>query len=422
MKSVLLSAVIAALCLGTAPLAAQVVNETDRETGLTVHYLTDDQHINTIGYPTCRTWSSDGRFVFIESTRPRPDGTSKPLERQILKIEAATGQTTHMAILDVENTAKYGDAHIRASSQYHFDYAPNADVMVYYDMTGHNMYLMDVSSGRSGLILHEHEGTIGDPPAITPDGTRVVYYVFYPSTPNRFLGPMTSVIFSLNVNPETLEAKGEPRIITAYPGRMVEAYKDKLRNGVVVNHCQVNPIDHDHFCYAHEFGGARPDGTLTMTRTWQNRNGIDSPVYRPKEGEWQTHEVIGPLGKCLYFVENRGVSAVDFETGQKRRVYDKDKYQAIHISISPDEKWIAADTWDGEPDKDGCFHGGILLIETATGKSKLLCECLAGRGHPRHPHPNFSSDGKRIAFTTAVGPDRSRVAYVDISDIINNWD
>jgi len=193
-----------------------------KEWNLEIHYVTSEPCLNTIAYPTCRTWTADGKCLFIESTRPRPDGTQVPHERQLLKINIETGEAAHLATLEVEDTKQYGVGQVGASSQYHTDYAPEANVLVYYDMTGHNMYLLDVATGRSNRILHEPEGTIGDPPAITPDGTRVVYYVLYRSIANRFLSNVTSVIFALDVDPKTLEAVAEPKIVTAYAGRVVE--------------------------------------------------------------------------------------------------------------------------------------------------------------------------------------------------------
>lgn len=397
----------------------------DKETGVKVHYVTSEPCANTIAYPTCHTWSRDGKSMFIESNRPRPDGTKPPIERQLLRVDVETGEAKHLASLEVENTEPYGDAHIRTSTQYHFDYAPEADILVYYDMTGHNMYLMDASTGRRERILHEPEGTIGDPPAITRDGRRVVYYVIFPATPNRFLGSGTSVIFALDLDPKTLKATGEPRIITAYPGRALTGpAAQKFTRGQLINHCQVNPTNPDHYCYAHEFGGVKPDGSLTLTRTWENFEGIDRPVYRAEPGDWQTHEAIGPKGKCLYFVENWGIAAVDFATREKRVIYQPGEkgHRAWHITVSPDEKWIAADVVaDGEADADGLFPSGILLVETATGRSKLLCHIPRGASHPRHPHPNFSHDGTKIAFVVPEGKDNCQVAYVEIGEVVGGW-
>lgn len=400
--------------------------ETDKETGVVLHYVTSQPCMNTIGYPTCHTWSRDGEHLFIESGRPRPDGTRPPIERQLLKLNIETGEAVHLASLEVEDTQSYGQAHMRTSTQYHADYAPEADVLVYYDMTGHNMYLMDAATGRRERILHESEGTIGDPPAITPDGKRVVYHVFFPSIANRFMSAVTSVIFSLDVDPKTLKAVSEPKIITVYPGRTVQGpAAEKFTKGIQVNHSQVNPTNPDHYCYAHEFGGMNTDGSLVLTRTWDNLDGIDRPVCRLKPGEWHTHEVIGPKGKALYFVENWGVASVDFETREKRTVYKPPTEtgpRAWHITVSPDEKWIAADmVADGDADADGNYHSGIVLIENATGKSKVLCHIPRGKSHPRHPHPNFSPDGKRIAFVVPDGKENSQVAYVDIADVIARW-
>jgi len=133
--------------------------------------------------------------------------------------------------------------------------------------------------------------------------------------------------------------------------------------------------------------------------------------------------VIGPLGTSLYFVENWHVSAVDFATYQKRQICEDSALRPSHITVSPDEKRIAADMWGGkEPLDDGLFHSGVLLIEAATGKIEVLCRFPRGQGHPRHPHPNFSPDGTKIAFVVADGPDTSQVAFVDVSDVIENWE
>jgi hypothetical protein len=392
-----------------------------KELKLEIHYVTHEPCLNTIAYPTCHTWSADGKWLFIESTRPRPDGIiGHKNERQLLKVNIETGETVHLATLEVEDTKQYGEGQVGASSQYHTDYAPEANVLLYYDMTGHNMYLMDVATGRSNRILHEPEGTIGDPPSITPDGKRVVYYVLFRALPNRFLGGVISVIFALDVDPATLQPTGEPKVITAWPSRLDPAVAHRGPNGVIVNHSQVNPKDHDHYCYAHEFGGARTDGSLLLTRCWENRHGIDRPLDIPTDLQGQTHEVIGPLGTSLYFVENWHVSAVDFATYQKRRICEDSPLRPSHITVSPDEKWIAADKWGGdEPAEDGLLHSGIILIETATGDTQLICEFLRGASHPRHPHPSFSPDGTRIAFVVSDGPETSQVAWVDVGGIVS---
>jgi len=412
-----------AALLPTTCVAGGVRTQTDPETGAVTTFVTSSDSSNTIAYPTCHTWSSDGRWLFIESNRPRPDGAKVPIERQLLKVSAESGEVVNLARMEVEDTKQYGAAQFGCSSQYHFDFAPKANVLVYYDMTGHNMYLVDVATGKSNRILHEPEGTIGDPPSISPDGTRVVYYVLFRSIANRFLGGCTSVIFALDVDPKTLEAIGTPKIITAYPGRLYPEDRQILPGGQLVNHCQINPTNKDHYCYAHQYMKVRPDGSADLSRCWENVDGVDRPVDVCKPGVWQTHEVIGPFGKTLYIVERWNIVSVDFASRTKRRIYENTEgHNPCHISVSPDEKWIVADMWNSnEADADGLYPSGLLLVSVETGKAKVICRFRRGNNHPAHPHPNFSPDGKMVAFVVADGKSTCQVAVVDISSVIAGW-
>lgn len=401
---------------------ADVQTKTGNETGLDIHYLTSGEHANTIAYPTCQTWTPDSKSLFVESSRPRPDGTKFPREFQLLKIDIATGVATHLASMEWEDPSQYGAAHIQHSTRFHFDYAPKANVIVYYDVSGHNLYLLDVATGRSNLLLHEPEGTIGDPPAITHDGKRVVYYVLYPSTPNRYFGSMNSVIFALDVDPVTLKPVGEPKVIVAYPERIIPNMQGPL--GVFVNHSQMNPKNPDHYIFSHHIVGIEFDGSPTLSRCWENIDGVSRPVFKHGSDEWYAHEVFGPKGRTLYMADTWRVSASDFGSGVKRVIYaNEEELNACHVTVSPDEKWIAADMWNSrEADTNGCYPSGIMLIEVVTGKAKVLCRIARADDHPRHPHPNFSPDGTKIAFVTAEGKTCSRVAWMDLSEVIRNWE
>lgn len=238
-----------------------------------------------------------------------------------LKVDIADGRVTHLATLEVEDTAKYGPAHLEISSQYHADYAPLADTLVYYDMTGHNMYLLGLDTGRRERILHEPEGTIGDPPSISPDGTRVV---------------------------------------TAFPGQKGPRYAEHEKDQVHINHCQINPANKDHTSYAHEFHGFGVDGSLLKTRCWQVM--ADGSGNRPtsggqRVGEGHTHEVFGPKGESLYYVDfsHRSVCAVDCATGEH-----------------------------GNP------MSSILLVDTQTGRQEVLCRFPREQAFPMDHCPSLN--------------------------------
>ncbi len=376
--------------------------------------ITSGRGISTTAYPTSRTWHRDGKRVFFESCQLDPDGNipmAGTWEIGLVNIETLENEPV-TTVLPEEEAALAHPAN--QPSSYHFDYAPDANVLIHYSSTAQSMHLVDVETRRSARIVHEPDGRINCPPSIFPDGTRAVYEVLYPITRNRFIGDLISVIFAIDLDPVKLEAVNEPWVVTAYPARLVESALYKMPMGVFVNHQQINPRDRNPFCYSHEFRGVKPDGSLELTRMWQNVEGIDKPVYRPKPGEHQTHEVFGPLGKLLYSADTNGVSAVDFATGERRMVYEYDgTHRPSHITVSPDEKWVVGDTYSsGEPDDD-CCGGGLILIEAATGRCEPLCTFPAGRRHPRHIHPNFSPDGRHVAFTVADGPG-SQVAVVEL--------
>lgn len=417
-------AFILAAGLLTCSAHAGTTTRVDKETGAVMHVVTDTPGTNTIGYPTCRTWSADGKSLFIESSQPRPDGTAVRGERQLLKVDIADGKVTHLATLDAEDVAQYGKAHRIISSQYHADYAPLANLIVYYDMTAHNLYLLDLDTGKRERILHEPEGTIGDPPSISMDGTRIAYYVIYPAVENRFFTDLNSVIFVLDVDPATLKPVSEPRVVVAFPGRKGSTYADNPNDRVHVDHCQINPCNKDHISYAHEFHGRNVDGSLLKTRLWQIMadGTANKPFCRQNPGEGHTHEMFGPKGKTVYFASIGYVFSVDFDSGEKTMVCDARKYGACHIAVSPDERWIAADMWLGEGnDEHGNPISGILLVDTKTGKQAVVCKFPRLQSHPGHPHPNFSPDGTKIAFTLADGPN-TQVAWVDVSEIMRDAD
>lgn len=379
-----------------------------------MNVITRGPRVHTTAYPTARTWHCDCRRVFVESCELEPDGTIAPAPTwRIDLVDVETHEVEPVTTVAPEDGVAYAHPAGQPSS-YDFDYAPEADVLIHYDSTAHNLYMVDVETRRSMKVHHEPDGRMHCPPSIAPDGTRAVFGVLYPAVRTRVIGDLISVIFAIDLDPVKLEACGEPRIVTAYPARLVESALYKMPMGVFVNHQQINPRDKDHFCYSHEFRGAKPDGSLELTRMWQNVGGLDKPVYVPKPGEHQTHEVFGPLGRSLYSADTNGVSAVDFATGERRMIYEYDgALRPSHISVSPDEKWIVGDRYTQQDCGDDCRGGGLILIEAASGKCELVCEFPAGSRHPRHIHPNFSPDGRHIAFTIADGP-YSQVAVTEV--------
>ncbi|MGC8861626.1 MAG: hypothetical protein ACP5R5_02500 [Armatimonadota bacterium] len=147
----------------------------DPETGLTVRYVTNAPCVNTLTYPTCRSWHRDSRRMFVECGRSRIEGGSNVLG-EILMIETETGQTKMLVSL-TEPDPPLPPNEYRRNSFYRFDYAPEANVLAYFDIQAHSFYLIDPDTGRSGCILKDDPGTIGNPPSVSPDGKKVAFTV-----------------------------------------------------------------------------------------------------------------------------------------------------------------------------------------------------------------------------------------------------
>ena len=75
------------------------LHESGQGNGITMHIVTDTPTINTIGYPTCKTWSRDSRSLFVESSRPRPDGTK-------IAFTLAAGPNSQVAYVDISGVMR----------------------------------------------------------------------------------------------------------------------------------------------------------------------------------------------------------------------------------------------------------------------------------------------------------------------------
>lgn len=370
-----------------------------------IHLITGGAFRHNHAYPTCRTWSADGTCIFVESDDP---GQGRSEGGSIKSIEIETGNTTILA---------------RTSNNcYGFDYSPGANTIVHIDSDGHSLCLMNLDTGRSAVIYEELEGTICAPPAISQNGTRVAYWCMFPSIANRFFDDHITTIMALDVDPAGCELVNPAWVVEAYLRRKTPQWKTDPKHGIHVNHPQINPVNKDHICYSHEMHGATQDGTPAMCRLWQVMADGDQNCYlvRQPAGLHFTHEVIAPDGRSLIFPYMHGVGQVDFGTFEKRSLYYNPDCCPGHLTVSPDLRWIAGDTWGEHYGTDGSRIQSIMMFDIQTRRCAHLCWIPMSKGHPGHPHPSFSPDGSKIAFTRLVD-DVPQVAYIDVKEVMQNW-
>ena len=399
---------------------------TDKVSGREVIFLTDGKYINSTQYPHNKAWLEDDKYVMFESIRPRPDGKPvtgnasdyRNIERQLLAADVETGDIYWLASLEVEDTAKYGKYHLAMSTQYHADYAPATNSVVYYDMTGHNLYMLSLNTGQRKLILNVPDGTIGDPPTITDDGTRVVMYIAYPGPDSGmlFTGRTTAAVY-LDIDPATNDMVGSLMPIYGWSHRKYPI-ESRPNNEINICHAVVNPVNKEEFSFCHGYNGYS-NGSIDCGRIWYGKtDGSLVQMANPTpQGHIFTHEIWGPKGKLIYYVDivsSGGISAVEPRTGRVKKLIENVSPRCLHISLSGDERRIVFDTQRATPVDENLNHlEDVVLFDVLTGKTEILANQMEGRDHPRQMHPGINRKGDKVYFTVADGPN-SKAAVVKI--------
>lgn len=390
----------------------------DELTGKQLTFLTNSSYINTTNYMTCRTWAENEKYIIIESTRPRPDGTHNSGERQLIAADIETGDLFWLASITLEqNVTQYGKYHIEKSvDQYYTDYASATNSLLYLDITGHYIYLLNLNTKQTSVLWHVTEGTTCASPSISEDGTRAIIHVVHPGPgPSSLFYGRTYAVYALDIDTQNSSLKGKPRLITTFVS--VNALDNQSNpTSVYLGHAQVNPANPDEFAFCHGYSG-KADGSVLESRVWYAKTDgslVKLATPTPK-GRVHTHEIWGPQGKYIYFVDIWGsgnVSRVDPRTGDLQKLITSVNPRCLHISISGDENKIV---WDTQSSGSDDHLENVVLFNVTKNKTTTLARQMAGIGHPRHMHPNVSRSGKYVAFTVAQGAN-SKVAFMNIGD------
>ena len=157
-----------------------------------------------------------------------------------------------------------------------------------------------------------------------------------------------------------------------------------------VGHCQAHPSISGLIMYCWETGGDSQQ-RMWIVKADGSENG---PFYKETYDEWVTHEVWWGPNKALFTIWPKneemlkkpyGIAYVSIED-TSLHILNQRKYW--HTGGSPDGKWAVGDTFDGE----------IYLINSETGKARLLTQGHRPAGATVHPHPSFPPDGSSVLF------------------------
>ena len=166
------------------------------------------------------------------------------------------------------------------------------------------------------------------------------------------------------------------------------------------NHGMISPTDPDILFFSHEGDTKHISDRLWIYDRRQARACNIAKQRRGENGEvldCYGHECWSQDGKGLYFVRYReseapsGICYVDISTGAAELVYGSHDYW--HVSVSPDGKYLAADTRNLGGDTSG-----VVVIDKASGKEVLADKVKTSFRHPCHPHPAFSPDNSKLIY------------------------
>ena len=156
----------------------------------------------------------------------------------------------------------------------------------------------------------------------------------------------TNAIYSLDIDPATGKASGPLRTVTVYAGRKGPDYEKNKSDQTLINHCQVNPKYPDRIGYAHQYNASVSNGSWERARIWATYvDGRDEgPLLITPAGRWHTHEVWGPMGDWIYFVDSGDIARVNASDKRVQTLAKGLNPLALHLTVSAHESRIVFDT------------------------------------------------------------------------------
>ena len=193
-------------------------------------------------------------------------------------------------------------------------------------------------------------------------------------------------------------------------------------------HEQINPKDPNLIAYA-PLPDTQNDMTLPMeerprARLIQVEAGTDIPYLVPPYGFRATHDSWSPLGDRYFFFEKTqpgwtpvSIASIDLHGGDYTRHYTDDKERLGHGTVRMDGAWFISDSQQS-------FENSLILLNLKDGKTETLCWPNASVNTPArvHVHPNFSTSGNYVIYTSDSGQtDIPQVYVVPVRHIKEAW-
>lgn len=194
------------------------------------------------------------------------------------------------------------------------------------------------------------------------------------------------------------------------------------------SHALINPVDPNLITYVPgpdtQNNTSLPMQDRARTRIIRVDKGTNEPYLMTPYGFRATHDSWSPLGNRFFFFEKTvgrwtpvSICSIDLNGSDYTRYYTQDSIKLGHGAVSTDGKWFIADGQDSN-------NNPLILLNLQDGKAKILCWPDASINTPAevHVHPNFSSSGNFIIYTSdIIETDKPQVYVIPIKHIKDAW-
>lgn len=350
----------------------------DQKTGHEVWQITSQDSMSEAFYFYAPSFTSDDKYIIFKSKRT---GTA-----EVYRCNLTNGEITQLTDENV------GSACIH----------PDGENMVY--ISDWKYFKMNVHTLKKEMILDFTGKIPAEPrfrPSLTNDGKFTVVYTSHNDTINIY-----------RVNLETREI-----------------LKVMEQEGGSFSHQLINPVDPNLITYA-PLPDTQNDMGLPMEERARARiinvnKGTNEPYLITPYGFRATHDSWSRIGNRYFFFEKSqpgwipaSIGSINLNGDDYTKHYTNDSIKLGHGTVSQDGKWFISD--GQEP-----HNNPLILLNLDDGKTEFLCWPNASIERNLgnvHVHPNFSTSGNYVIYTSDVVKTGTHQVYVvPIKEIKNSW-
>jgi oligogalacturonide lyase len=380
---------------------------TDPVTGLSLTFLTTDPANDSKPYQTHPTWTADGRWILMRSSRGDGGQQAYLIDERAGDIVQVTEGATDLGSLTLSR--KTNTLYLLRGGPGRAESGPSTSATSPRQIVAVNLDpLVADALGGVPQPASAYERVIATLPSelrggggLTLDADESRLYL------GVNLGPPLQRRRDLddrNMDPTEDPEAARARFEEAGRGRggirSVDVRTGEIRTVVDVpfrlGHLQANPWVPGELVYCHETTGDAPQRIWTVRADGTGNR----PLYVESPDEWVTHETFAAADQVMFNILGHlprlrhrptGIAVVNLRSNHVTLLGQIDEDGGggrtgglWHCNGSPDGRWAVGDS----------FKGDVYLIDRRSGERILLTT-----GHPMRPdhaHPIFSPDGNRI--------------------------